>query len=100
MRAVSLFPSGDSNRHNSTLVASSEKSAKLTPAPSHVAPRGKELPGHIFIESSGNSNLEESSSKWRQKRMGSVIVERKVGRSGPLSAIRIGSDRRKRTARK
>ena len=39
MRSISCRPRG-SNRHNSTLVAFSENNAKLTPSPSHEAPRG------------------------------------------------------------
>src|SRR3954463_4089784 len=37
--------SGESNRHSSTLVACSENRAKLTPAPSKVAPGGYDCPG-------------------------------------------------------
>ena len=36
----STSASGESNRHSSTRVACSEKIAKLTPTPSHVAPSG------------------------------------------------------------
>src|SRR5438477_357316 len=49
MRAVSRSPSGPSNRHSSTPVAFSENRAKLTPAPSHVAPSGYGDPGRVFI---------------------------------------------------
>ena len=49
MRAYSCVAPGESKRHNSTRVACSEKIAKLTPAPSQVAPRGKGRPGSVFI---------------------------------------------------
>src|SRR5271157_1384991 len=52
MRCPSAVASGESNRHNSTLVACSEKSAKLTPFPSHVAPKGKGRPGHTLMHGS------------------------------------------------
>src|SRR5271165_3850041 len=52
MRCASAGASGESNRHNSTLVACSEKSAKLTPFPSHVAPNGKDRPGHTLMHGS------------------------------------------------
>src|SRR3954462_15440753 len=45
----SLSASGESNRQSSTRVACSEKSAKLTPTPSHVAPRGYGEPGQTRI---------------------------------------------------
>src|SRR5262249_42649638 len=45
MRSDSFASSWESNRHNSTLVACSENRAKLTPAPSQVAPRGYGRPG-------------------------------------------------------
>src|SRR5207249_7332495 len=38
-----------SKKHNSTRSACSEKSAKLTPSPSHVAPRGSGRPGHTAV---------------------------------------------------
>src|SRR6476660_8265223 len=41
----STSASAESNRHSSTRVACSEKTAKLTPTPSHVAPRGYGVPG-------------------------------------------------------
>ena len=37
---ISFVASSESNRHSSTLVACAEKSAKLTPTPVQVAPRG------------------------------------------------------------
>jgi hypothetical protein len=40
MRADSRGLVGESNRHSSTFVACSEKRAKFTPEPSHVAPSG------------------------------------------------------------
>ena len=40
--------SASSNRHSSTAVACSEKSAKLTPPPSQVAPSGWGLPGQTL----------------------------------------------------
>src|SRR5512135_960099 len=52
MRCASAVASGESNRHNSTLVACSEKSAKLTPVPSHVAPNGRGRPGHTLMHGS------------------------------------------------
>src|ERR1700745_2524010 len=47
MRADSALASAESNRHSSTLAACSENRAKLTPAPSQVAPRGADFPGQI-----------------------------------------------------
>src|SRR4051794_27560914 len=38
-----------SNRHSSTLVATSEKTEKLVPRPSQWAPSGKRVPGHTSI---------------------------------------------------
>src|SRR4029450_3049023 len=49
MRADSRALSGESNRHNSTFSACSEKIAKLTPEPSQVAPRGYGEPGRTFM---------------------------------------------------
>jgi hypothetical protein len=40
IRRDSLVDSTESNRHSSTFVANSENTAKFTPAPSHVAPKG------------------------------------------------------------
>src|SRR5687768_10953782 len=45
----SFLSSIESNRQSSTLTACSEKIAKLTPAPSHVAPSGYGLPGQTLI---------------------------------------------------
>src|SRR5271157_2450561 len=45
MAATSFAPSGPLNRQSSTFVAFSAKRLKLTPAPSHVAPRGYGRPG-------------------------------------------------------
>src|SRR6266511_974914 len=42
---ASVGASTASNRQSSTFVACSEKSAKFTPLPSHVAPSGEEWPG-------------------------------------------------------
>src|SRR5262245_52480718 len=47
MRCDSFVASGESNRHSSTLVACSANRAKLTPAPSQVAPSGYERPGQM-----------------------------------------------------
>src|SRR5436190_8907410 len=49
MRRLSCVASGESKRQSSTRAACSEKSAKLTPAPSQVAPRGYGRPGKILI---------------------------------------------------
>src|SRR4030095_1278976 len=49
MVVTSPAPSGLLNRHRSTAMAFSEKSAKLTPAPSQVAPSGYGCPGHTFM---------------------------------------------------
>src|ERR1700694_54242 len=49
MVVTSPAPSGLSNRHRSTAVAFSEKSVKLTPAPSQMAPCGYGCPGHTFM---------------------------------------------------
>src|SRR4249919_969419 len=49
MVLTSPAPSGLSNRHRSTAVAFSEKSAKLTPAPSQVAPGVYGCPGHTCM---------------------------------------------------
>src|SRR5690606_36951905 len=43
MRSISVLPCS-SNRHSSTRVACAENTAKLTPRPSQVAPRGKGVP--------------------------------------------------------
>src|SRR5262249_60620134 len=48
MRRPSWAPSA-SIRQGSTPVAFSEKIAKLTPEPSHVAPRGSGLPGRVLM---------------------------------------------------
>src|SRR5262245_46706963 len=45
MRRDSAPASIESKRHSSTFAACSAKSAKLTPAPSHVAPSGYGRPG-------------------------------------------------------
>jgi hypothetical protein len=45
MRDDSRGLDAESNRHSSTRVACSEKIAKLTPSPVHVAPRGVHVPG-------------------------------------------------------
>jgi hypothetical protein len=47
MQRASVDESGESNKQSSTCVAFSENSAKFTPLPSHVAPRGAGLPGQI-----------------------------------------------------
>src|SRR5262249_36514245 len=47
-RENSFVASTLSNKHSSTLVACSEKIAKLTPSPVHVAPSGYGLPGQDF----------------------------------------------------
>src|SRR5688572_7474033 len=49
IRWVSFLESTESKRHNSTLVPASEKIAKLTPAPSNVAPSGYGLPGQTLM---------------------------------------------------
>jgi len=59
----SLVLSGESKTHNSTLVACSEKMAKLTPEPSQVAPRGYGEPGRTFTLASAidsRAGIEES----------------------------------------
>src|SRR5438874_13834600 len=48
IRCDSLVASAESNRHSSTLVPCSEKSAKFTPSPSQVAPSGYGLPGQTI----------------------------------------------------
>src|SRR5262249_42952773 len=48
-RAISRLPSGPSNKHSSTLVEFCEKSEKLTPLPSQVAPSGYGCPSHTSI---------------------------------------------------
>src|SRR4051812_36582478 len=50
MRNDSTASSSLLNRHSSTPVAFSEKIAKLTPCPSHVAPSGYGWPGQTLIE--------------------------------------------------
>ena len=52
----SLSASGESKRQSSTRVACSEKIAKLTPTPSHVAPRGYGVPGQTRIERLGTES--------------------------------------------
>ena len=51
MRRDSAASPMELKRHNSTCVAFSEKSAKLTPRPSHVAPSGYGRPGRAFTAS-------------------------------------------------
>src|SRR3954471_4470211 len=48
----------ESKRQSSTFDACSEKIAKFTPAPSHVAPSGYGRPGHTLIE---ETSVRESS---------------------------------------
>src|SRR5579885_2291842 len=89
MRVDSCSESGESNRHNSTPVAFSEKSAKLTPAPSHVAPSGYGCPGQTFIvHPSTESTLnQKTGSRFRafeqrdgQRRQSVGDLERAVAR--------------------
>src|SRR5437879_66883 len=54
MRAVSL-PYASSNRHSSTRTACIEKTAKLVPWPSHVAPSGSGRPGQTVSGISAGS---------------------------------------------
>src|SRR5580765_546813 len=56
IRAASRLPCPRSKRQRSTPVAFSEKSAKLTPSPSHVAPRGYGAPGQTRIEGGGSGD--------------------------------------------
>src|ERR1051326_3742149 len=49
IRAVSLVASAASNRQSSTFSACSENSAKFTPTPVQVAPRGYGSPGQTRI---------------------------------------------------
>src|SRR5713226_5435770 len=63
IRAISRLPFGPSNKHSSTLVAFCEKSEKLTPVPSHVAPSGYGCPSHTFIESSSTVHPSTSSGR-------------------------------------
>src|SRR5688572_6334939 len=49
MQCDSLVASTESKRQSSTCVACSEKIAKLTPAPSHVPPKGYGRPGQTLI---------------------------------------------------
>src|SRR5262245_21642639 len=51
MRIDSRVAVGESNRQSSTAVACCEKSAKLTPSPSQVAPSGCGLPGRVRMPS-------------------------------------------------
>src|SRR5262245_32514184 len=53
----STSASTESKRHNSTLVACSEKIAKLTPTPSQVAPSGYGVPGHTRILEVGTEGV-------------------------------------------
>src|SRR4029078_4068451 len=53
IRWRSFVASGESNRQSSTLVACAEKSAKFTPTPVQVAPRGYGSPGHTRREKGG-----------------------------------------------
>src|SRR3954464_10047175 len=50
MHSLSCVASGKSNRHNSTLVACAENTAKLTPTPVQVAPSGYGSPGQTRID--------------------------------------------------
>src|ERR1051326_4292339 len=45
----SLSASAESNRHSYTRVECSENSAKFTPPPSQLPPRGSGVPGHTLI---------------------------------------------------
>src|SRR5215468_4900665 len=49
-RCASFVASAPSNRHSSTLLACSEKRAKLTPAPSQIAPNGYDRPGQTRMK--------------------------------------------------
>src|SRR5437762_726456 len=52
MRWLSLAASAESKRHSSTLVACSLNRAKLTPAPSQIAPSGYDRPGQMRMDCS------------------------------------------------
>src|SRR5258708_39943088 len=79
MQCVSFAASAESNRQSSTLVACSEKRAKLTPAPSQVAPKGYGRPGQMRRGVTPNeersarvpepidahARVESERSKWR-----------------------------------
>src|SRR5215212_4281928 len=55
MRSVSYGSSGLAKRQISTALASSERRAKLTPAPSHKAPNGNGAPIHARVLPRGSS---------------------------------------------
>src|SRR5262249_21575265 len=56
-RCASAAASTESNRQSSTSVAFSAKRAKLTPAPSQVAPSGYGCPGQTLIVASPRRNV-------------------------------------------
>lgn len=67
MRCTSFRPLG-SNRRSSTFSACSENRAKLTPSPSHCAPRGQDRPGQTkemggAVSLGGVSGLHGSSGR-------------------------------------
>src|SRR3954470_21079000 len=101
-RSSSRRPRG-SNRHSSTRSACLEKSAKLTPAPSHVAPSGYARPRHTVLgatrERAGASTGGERLRRNRLRRRREVAavrapaavlqaLHRVIGE--PLSAAAIG----------
>jgi hypothetical protein len=99
MRAVSLFPPGALNRLSSTLVAFSEKSAKFTPLPSQVAPRGDGFPGHTFIRFSltMSRNFTPRAARWKLcQQLGDVpphtVMGRNPGRAFHFSPVKCPID--------
>src|SRR5688500_19635343 len=60
----STSASGESNRQSSTRVACSEKTAKLTPTPSHVAPSGYGAPGQTRKCVVGTADVGNTSRAW------------------------------------
>src|SRR3974390_97029 len=80
MRSVSRRPSG-SKRQSSTLLALAEKSAKLVPRPSQVAPSGKGVPAETWPLDLRNEK--EGGKGWDNNMQLRAVAGRKRGdRSG------------------
>src|SRR5437762_14318698 len=84
MRTFSWRASILSKRQRSTDVAASEKSAKFTPLPSHVAPSGYGKPSQVFTE---------VISAPRSYRIWNTLAITKVGRFPRNPSFAFGSPR-------
>src|SRR6266404_5969659 len=65
MRCTSSFPNS-SKRHSSTLVALAENNAKLTPSPSHEAPRGYGNPSRTCVPLLDRANRLGSATEYTE----------------------------------